>query len=181
MNINNYSLLKNEKVTLYPLKKDDFETLYSVACDPVIWEQHPNKNRWQKEVFRTFFEGALQSQCAFIIVDQQTGNTIGSTRIYDHNEQEKTIFIGYTFFAYSYWGSGTNHLVKTMLLNHVFQFVSKVYFHIGANNIRSQIAIERLGAEKIEEQEVAYFGEASRLNYLYVIGIENWKKSLSGS
>jgi N-acetyltransferase len=55
------------------------------------------------------------------------------------------------------------------MLDYIFQFVSKVYFHIGANNIRSQMAIERIGARKISEQEVAYFGQASRLNFFYQI------------
>ena len=56
-----------------------------------------------------------------------------------------------------------------ILPDYIFQFVSKVYFHIGAKNIRSQIAITRLGAEKIAEQEVTYFGEDSNLNYVYEI------------
>ena len=44
--------LKNEKATLIPLEEDDFEVLYHAASDPLIWAQHPNKTRYQKEVFR---------------------------------------------------------------------------------------------------------------------------------
>ncbi len=169
--------MENEKAILYPLKEKDFELLYTIASDPEIWEQHPNKDRWKKEVFRTFFDGAMKSKGAFKIVDKATGNTIGSTRIYGYNEQESSIFIGYTFYSVQYWGKGINKLVKATMLDYIFQFVSKVYFHIGANNIRSQVAIERIGAEKISEQEVTYFGEAPRLNFVYEISKEKWRKN----
>jgi N-acetyltransferase len=176
MNFNIQPILNNEKVTLYPLHEKDFDTLYTVASDPKIWEQHPNKDRWKREIFQIFFDGAIQSKGAFKIADKATGNVIGSTRIYDYNEQENSIFIGYTFYATSCWGKGINHSVKATMLDYIFQFVSKVYFHIGATNIRSQIAISRIGAEKISEQEVTYFGEAPKLNFVYQISSANWER-----
>ncbi len=60
------------------------------------------------------------------------------------------------------------------MLDYILQFVSKVRFHIGENNIRSQISINRLGAEKIAEQEVTYFGESLRLNFVYEISKQKW-------
>lgn len=175
MDFNIQPILKNNKVILYPLEEKDFEALYAVASDPKIWEQHPNKDRWKKEVFKIFFDGAMQSKGAFRIVDKTTGSTIGSTRIYDYNEQENSIFIGYTFYATAYWGKGINRLVKAIMLDYIFQYVSKVNFHIGSDNIRSQIAIGRIGAEKISEQEVTYFGEAPKLNFVYEISKEKWR------
>ncbi len=167
MSFNIQPTLENENTILYPLQEQDFEDLYAVAADPKIWEQHPNKVRWKREVFKVFFDGAMQSKGAFKIVNKTNGNIIGSTRFYDYNEEENSILIGYTFYGTQYWGKGINHSVKTLMLDYVFQFVSKVYFHIGADNIRSQIAINRVGATKIEEQEVTYFGEQPKLNYVY--------------
>lgn len=170
-------ILENEHIILYPLQEKDFEALYEVAADPKIWEQHPNKDRWQKEVFKTFFDGAMQSRGAFKILEKATGEVIGSTRFYDYNEQEDSIFIGYTFFATAWWGKGINPAVKAMMLDYIFPFVSKVNFHIGANNIRSQIAISRLDAVKVAEQEVTYVGEASaKLNFVYEIAREHWQQ-----
>jgi|GEM_PF-6472 len=174
MHFNIQPVLENEKAILYPLKETDFEALYAVASDPAIWEQHPNKDRWKKEVFRTFFDGALQSKGAFKIVNKATGDIIGSTRFYDYNEAENSIFIGYTFYALACWGKGFNPSVKATILDYIFPFVSKVYLHIGVGNIRSQVAIGRLGAEKITEEEVAYFGEAPRWNIVYAIHKEQW-------
>lgn len=176
MNFNIQPILENGKVILYPLEEKDFEALYAVASDPKIWEQHPNKDRWKQEVFETFFNGAMQSKGAFRIMDKVTGSTIGSTRIYDYNEKENSIFIGYTFYATAYWGKGINRLVKTIMIDYIFQYVSKVNFHIGADNIRSQVAISRLGAEKIAEEEVTYFGESPKLNFVYKISKKKWQK-----
>ena len=64
--------------------------------------------------------------------------------------------------------------LKKIMLDYIFQYVSKVYFHIGAENIRSQIAICRLGTTKISEQEVTYFGEQPKLNYVYQLKKNQW-------
>ena len=145
-----------------------------MADDPKIWEQHPNKDRCKIEVFKVFFDGAMQSKGAFKIVNKASGHVMGSTRFYDHNQEENSISIGYTFYGREYWGKGFNHSVKSLMLDYIFQFVSKVHFHIGAENIRSQIAIGRLGTTKIDEQEIAYFGEQAKLNYIYCLTKEEW-------
>ena len=168
--------LQNDQVILYPLKEDDFEALYGAASDPKVWEQHPNKDRWRREVFQNFFDGAIQSGGAFKIVDKASNRVIGSTRIYDYNGETNTILIGYTFYAHEYWGKGINPAVKKMMLDYLFHYVDEVHFHIGAQNLRSQIAIERIGAKKIGEQEVAYFGEEPKLNYIYAIRKEDWQR-----
>lgn len=167
-------ILENDRVILYPLQHDDFEALYALASDPKVWEQHPNKDRWQKEVFQNFFAGAMQCAGAFKIVDKTTGKVAGSTRFYDYNEEENSILIGYTFYGTAFWGTGLNRTVKALMLDYIFRFVSKVYFHIGAVNVRSQVAIGRVGAQKVGEEEIAYFGEAPKLNYIYAIAKEEW-------
>jgi hypothetical protein len=53
--------LQDDQVILSPLKTAEFEELLAIASDPLIWAQHPNPNRWQREVFRTYFDGALAS------------------------------------------------------------------------------------------------------------------------
>jgi RimJ/RimL family protein N-acetyltransferase len=162
-------ILENEFVKLVPLKEGDLELLYQVASDPLIWEQHPNRNRWQKEVFANFFEGAVKSGGAYMIYDAKTNEAIGSSRFYDHIPEKSEVSIGYTFFARSHWGGKYNPSAKQLMMDHAFNFVDHVIFHIGANNVRSQKAIERLGAVKIAEQEMAYYGEDTKLNFIYSI------------
>lgn len=161
--------LQNELVQLTPISIDDFEVLYAVASDPLIWEQHPNPDRYQRAVFSTFFDGAMASKGAFLIKDAETGFAIGSSRFYDHRPELKEIKIGYTFFSRNCWGKPYNSNVKHLMLAHAFTFVERVVFHVGASNFRSQKAMEKLGAIKTEEEEVAYFGEPSRWNFVYEI------------
>ncbi|MBJ6108804.1 GNAT family N-acetyltransferase [Hymenobacter sp. BT523] len=166
--------LETDTLQLLPLQPADFAALYAVAADPAIWAQHPNPDRWQQPVFATFFEGALHSGGAFKVVEKATGAVLGSTRIYDYQPEDNSIFIGYTFYGIQHWGKGINPSVKALLLNYLFQFVETVRFHIGAGNVRSQVAIQRLGATKVAEQEVAYFGEALKLNFVYEIIKSSW-------
>jgi len=159
--------LNNNRIILEPLQALHFEELYAIASDPLIWEQHPNPNRYQKEVFQTFFEGAINSGGAFIIRNADTGKALGSSRFYDYSRIKDEIKIGYTFFSRDCWGKGINKEVKTLMLNYAFIYVERAIFHVGASNIRSQNAMLQLGAKKIGEEIIAYFGEPDRLNYVY--------------
>lgn len=161
--------LSNHLIRIEPLQPSHFNELYEVASDPLIWEQHPNPNRYQKEVFESFFEGALASGGAFIVRDVDSGKTLGSTRFYDLKPLDNEIKIGYTFFSRDCWGKGINKQVKTLMLNYAFIYIEKVIFHIGVQNIRSQIAIEKLGAKKVGEEMIAYYNEPDRLNFVYEI------------
>ncbi|KQR94362.1 acetyltransferase [Chryseobacterium sp. Leaf180] len=174
MNFNPQKILEDDVVRLSPLTKNDFEALYEAASDPEIWIQHPNKDRWQKTVFENFFEGALQSGGAYTVTEKSTGKVIGSTRFYDLDELQKSVLIGYTFYAKEFWGKSLNSRVKKMMLDEAYKYLDTVIFHVGAQNIRSQIAMERLGAEKTGEEEVAYFGESPKTNFVYEIKKENW-------
>lgn len=169
---NRQAILEDDIIRLLPLKEENFEILYQVASDPLIWEQHPNKDRYLREVFQNFFKGAIESGGAYLIIDKEINKVIGSTRFYD-TEEDDAIAIGYTFYARDHWGGRYNPSAKKLMIDHALENYGATIFHIGANNIRSQKAIERLGAKKIGEQEVAYYGEPAKLNFIYRIGKED--------
>ena len=171
--------LENDLIKIKPLHAIDFEALYRIASDPLIWEQHPNKDRYQKEKFETFFKGAIESQGAFLVYNNKTGIPIGSSRFYEFDNEKKTISIGYTFISRDCWGKNYNRALKLLMINHAFRFVDKIIFHIGANNIRSQKAIEKLGATKTGEVEMEYYGEPKRLNFIYTIHKKEWTENLN--
>lgn len=169
--------LQDDLIRLVPLQESDFDRLFKVASNPLVWEQHPNPNRYQLEDFTNYFKGAIESKGAFIVLDSKTNKTIGCSRYYDYNEPdnsaEASVLIGYTFIGTQFWGAGYNKSLKKLMLDYAFQFVNKVYFHIGAHNIRSQKAIEKIGALKVDEFEVEYYGEPSKLNFVYLITRNN--------
>ena len=169
MNFSIQPILENDYVKLIPLQENDFEQLFSVASDPLVWEQHPNKDRYKRDVFDKFFKGAIESGGAFKIIEKNTGEIAGSTRFYNYNAADNSIFIGYTFYARKFWGTKMNPQVKKLMLDYIFQFVDKVNFHVGKDNLRSQKAMEKLGAKKVDEVIVAYYGEPDRLNVVFEI------------
>lgn len=169
--------LENESLKLIPIQESDFEKLFEVASDPAVWAQHPNKNRYKREVFQTFFKGAMESLGAFLVVEKSTGEIAGSTRFYDFNSEDNSLYIGYSFYGTKFWGKGINPQVKKLMLDYIFQFVDKVNFHVGATNFRSQKAMEKLGAIKTMELSVAYFGEEEKTNFQYEIQKKDWLKS----
>lgn len=144
-------ILENETIKLIPLQEDHFEALYEVASDPLIWEQHPIKDRYQKDIFKTFFETAISSNGAFLILDQKTNEVIGTTRFYDYNPEKSNVGIGYTFIGRKFWGGPYNQSTKKLLIDYAFQNVDSILFHVGAENFRSQKAVLKLGSIKINE------------------------------
>jgi RimJ/RimL family protein N-acetyltransferase len=139
-------VLKGSLVELRPLREEDFEALYTVASDPLIWEQHPSKNRCEREVFGRFFRGAMDSGGAFLVLDSANGKVIGSTRFCNYEPDQSEIEIGFTFLARSYWGGAYNGEMKRLMLDHAFKFVNRVVFSIWHENWRSRRAVEKIGA-----------------------------------
>ncbi len=138
--------LIGERIELRPMRESDFEALYAVASDPLIWEQHPHHDRWRPEVFRAFFDKGLQSGGALVVIDRATGRIIGSSRFHSHDEADGgDLEIGWTFLARSHWGGSTNREMKRLMLEHAFNYVDRVMFLVGAGNIRSQRAMEKNG------------------------------------
>ncbi|WP_307532849.1 GNAT family N-acetyltransferase [Pedobacter sp. W3I1] len=176
MNFDLQPTLANDLITIVPLKEEDFEALFAVASDPLIWEQHPNKDRYKREVFENFFKGAIESKGAFIVYEKDTNKVVGSSRYYELDEAASSVAVGYTFIGRDFWGKGHNKALKSLMLDYAFQFVDKVILQIGATNFRSQKATEKLGAVKIAELEVAYYGEPLKWNFVYQIDKDKWVK-----
>ncbi len=62
-------VLQGELLGLRPLRPKDFHDLYAMASDPLIWEQHPVKDRYQEKVFKSFFREAMESGGTLIAID----------------------------------------------------------------------------------------------------------------
>jgi RimJ/RimL family protein N-acetyltransferase len=138
--------LKGELLELRPLEAQDFDDLFAVAADPLICEQHPAKDRYQEEQFRTFFREALESGGSLIAIDTKGGRIIGSSRYHGYDAERSEVEIGWTFLSRSHWGGRYNREMKQLMLQHAFRFVDRVVFLIGPHNRRSQRAVEKIGA-----------------------------------
>ncbi|MFH1304113.1 MAG: GNAT family N-acetyltransferase [Planctomycetota bacterium] len=137
--------LTGDLLQLRPLQAEEYDVLYAVASDPLIWEQHPASNRYQAAVFQKFFQDALHSGGALIAIDKTTDAVIGSSRYHGYDATASEVEIGWTFLARSRWGGLYNGEMKRLMLQHAFRFVDSVIFLIGPENIRSQRAVEKIG------------------------------------
>lgn len=138
--------LQGELLSLRPLEPDDYDALFAVASDPLIWEQHPARDRYKEKVFKKLFHESLESGGCLVAIDPKLDKVIGSSRYHGYNEEKGEIEIGWTYLARVYWGGMYNGEMKRLMMDHAFKFVESVIFVIGTENLRSQKAIEKLGA-----------------------------------
>ena len=147
-------VLEGERLLLRPLREDDWDALFAVASDPLIWEQHPAHDRWQEPVFRAFFADGLANRGALVAIDRVSGAVIGSSRFEGLEEANGgSVEIGWTFLARACWGGTFNHEMKRLMLTHALSSVAECRFLVGATNIRSRRALERIGARLTDRTE----------------------------
>jgi RimJ/RimL family protein N-acetyltransferase len=141
--------LKGRLVELRPLRAEDRAELFAVAADPLLWEQHPARNRHEPDAFREFFRESLASGGALLAIDAKTRRVIGSSRFHGHDEARSEVEIGWTFLARSHWGGSYNGEMKRLMLQHAFRFVDCVVFFVSPGNLRSRRAVEKIGGVRV--------------------------------
>ena len=167
--------LTGHLIELRPLRPDDFDALFSAASDPLIWEQHPENDRYQRDVFQKYFDGALESKGAFAIIDRKSGRIIGSSRYCNLDPGSSEVEIGWTFLERGFWGGSYNRELKKLMLDHAFQFVDRVRFVVGEKNIRSQKALEKIGARFLKKADLPARDGILVSNFVFVIKRESYR------
>ena len=159
--------IHTQSFSLEGVAESDFESLYAVASDPLIWEQHPESNRWQRDVFSVFFANGLANDLGcFVIRERLTQEAVGSTRYYGYDETDRCVRIGFTFLARKHWGTSANREIKDAMLERAFKLCESVLFDIGPENRRSITAVEKLGG--------VYSHTESPTKAVYVLKSSQW-------
>lgn len=156
--------LEDKLVILRPLRECDFGQLYEVAKDPMIWKQHPCKNRYKKDIYSAFFEESIESKGALIIIDKSNKKIIGSTRFKPVYGIGNAIEIGWSFLSRKY-----NKSIKKLMIDYAFESIEDVVFYIGKDNIRSQKAVEKIGGIRIVEPNSKHLLNNSETDWTYRI------------
>jgi len=169
--LNRQPVLHGERVLLRPLREDDWEALFAVASDPLIWAQHPAHDRWREPVFRNFFDDALAGGGALLAIDRASGAVIGSSRFQGVTESDGgSVEIGWTFLARAAWGGMFNHDMKRLMLVHALASVAECRFLVGESNTRSRLALERIGARLTDRAEMRVMADGTVIPHLtYVV------------
>jgi len=102
--VNRQPSLVGERVEARPLVEDDFAGLHAAAADPLLWEQHPNRDRRRQNDVRTSLDDHLASGGALAIIERVSGALIGATRYDNFDPERSEVEIGWTFLARPHWG-----------------------------------------------------------------------------
>ncbi len=167
--------LEDKLIIMRPLREDDFEPLYDIAKDPLIWEQHPCYDRYKKDVYTEFFKDSLKSGGALITIDKSANKIIGSSRFKPVKNVESAMEIGWSFLSRDYWGGRFNKSMKKLMIDYAFETVEDIIFYIGNKNIRSQKAVEKIGGIRITESRHQHLIKDSKDDWTYRINKGKWK------
>lgn len=150
----NEIILLGVQVTLRAMRKDDVESLYGVAQDERIWNHMTNSMKTRHDMEK-YIQAALKakelgSEYPFVIIHKESNKIIGSTRLMDITMAHKRLEIGNTWLHPEFWRTSINTECKYLLFTYCFEELqcNRVQLKTDHENIRSQQAIERIGAVK---------------------------------
>lgn len=148
------AVLEGRHVRLEPLREDHLATLAVVGLDPELWRWIPAPVRTSEEM-AAYIATALREQAQgvslpFALVDQQTGQPIGSTRYANIDRTHRRVEIGWTWVARKWQRTAINTEAKYLLLKHAFETLRciRVELKTDSLNERSRVAILRIGARE---------------------------------
>ena len=167
--------LTGDLFCIRPLLEADIAELAKAAADPLIWEQHPAKERGVEAQFIAYAYKLLETSGTVVFVKKDEDRIIGCSKFYPAPNAPQDMSIGFTFIQREFWGKGVNFALKSLMFNHLFQSEERVWLHIAPENYRSQRATEKLGAQKTSSFEIDPLntGTAS-LHYCYVLTKAAW-------
>jgi len=141
-------------VTLEPLAFEHEEGLRAAAADGELWRLRVTSVPAPGET-RDYIDRALAGRedghrFAFAVIEDTTGDVLGSTSYHDILPEVKRLEIGYTWYAGRAQRTHVNTACKLLLLAHAFDTLdcNVVGWRTDNFNFASQRAIERLGARK---------------------------------
>jgi RimJ/RimL family protein N-acetyltransferase len=161
--------LEGDLVRLRPATAADWDALYAVARDPLLWAVHPAHDRWQESVFRSYFDAGLASGGELVILDRASGAVIGGSRYDNWKPDLDEIEIGWTYLARIHWGGVYNAEIKRLMLDHIHRFVRTAVFTVGEGNVRSRRAMEKIGGRLRDGVELRLMAGEMKPHMIYEI------------
>ena len=168
-------VLEGERLLLRPLHTDDWAEFQIVAGDPQVWEQHPQRGRWQEPALSAYFAALIDGKGALAVIEKSTGALVGASRYqYGSEADGGTIEIGSTMLARSHWGGETNREMKRLLIAHALQHVATVEFWAWLDNARSRRALEKIGARLVDRIEAVEMDGRKFPHAVYAVTAESF-------
>jgi RimJ/RimL family protein N-acetyltransferase len=175
-------VLYGDSVRIVPLDPAHAEDLLAAGTDPEIWRYLPipqpnslaDVHAWIDAAWK---HAATGEQLPFALIDPRTERAIGSTRFLEIHREWRTLEIGWTWLAASAQGTPVNTETKFLLLRHAFHDLGaiRMQFKVDARNLKSQRAVERIGAVKegvLRKQRINHDGYIRDAVYYSILNDE---------
>jgi N-acetyltransferase len=120
-------------------------------------------------VFRAYFDANLASGGSLTTVERDTGAVVGASRYWEVDPATNAAEIGATYLARAHWGGGINREVKRLMIGHALQTLDAVTFRIGAENVRSRRAVEKIGARLTDRTDTSLMAGVPTDHVIYEI------------
>ncbi|MEV1016269.1 bifunctional pyridoxamine 5'-phosphate oxidase family protein/GNAT family N-acetyltransferase [Micromonospora sp. NPDC049751] len=147
--------LSGEHVRLEPLDLAHADDLHAATADDDVWRHltvpRPTEPAGTAEVIAAALAAQQRGErVPWVQRCAATGTVVGSTSYYEIDPERRSVAIGHTFVGRPWWRTGINTEAKLLLLGRAFDELGavRVAWHTDIRNVRSQAAIERLGATR---------------------------------
>ena len=176
MRFDDQPTLTGDTLRLRPFTLDDVPALRAAASDPAIWAGHPANDRYKPDVFAAYADMLLSSGGTLVVEHRPSNAIIGCSRYYPTSDAPGAFGIGFTFLTTAFWGGKTNLEMKTLMLDHAFETLDQMWFHIATTNIRSQKATAKIGARYVATRASEFSGSGGAQTWMcYVLDKEDWQ------
>lgn len=175
-------VLEGGSVRLEPMSRDHAQGLYNRGRTAADWAYLPRACFVDLADTRQWIDEALEDSAAlpFVILETTKNRVVGSTRYLNIRPEDRSLEIGWTWLGQEWQRTGINTRAKTLLLTHAFERLGcvRVEFKTDARNLRSQRALERIGATRegvLRRHRIVQGGYSRDSVYFSVIDTE-WQK-----
>jgi len=145
-------VLQGDNVRLEPLSQDHAQGLYNRGRSAADWAYLPRPCFIDLADARQWIDEALNApgHLPFAIVEPAKNRAVGSTRYLNIRPEHRSLEIGWTWLGQDWQCTAVNTEAKLLLLTHAFERLGcvRVEFKTDARNLRSQRALERIGASR---------------------------------
>ena len=147
-------VMRDRNVRLEPLGLEHATGLADAAADGELWKLRITSVPEPQDT-RAYIETALEGRAqghrfAFAVLDDASGQVLGSTSFHDILPAVRRVEIGWTWYRKSVQRTHVNTTAKLLMMGHAFDQLAchVVGWRTDNFNFASQRAIERLGAKK---------------------------------
>lgn len=148
--------LTGSVAALAPLRAEHAADLFTVGRNPAIWTHLSRRAFMDVGDATRWIEAAISqastsgTEIPFAIIHRPTGRAVGSTRYMDIRREHRGLEIGWTWISPEHQRTALNTECKLLLLGHAFDTLGAVRVQLKTDilNLRSQAAIERIGAKR---------------------------------